>query len=128
MAVELDFNNVFFTLNLVLDGFFLSTQIGSINVSSIDILHCKFGKQHSSIKKHEINLAFKLSLPFVNPRLREHLIEIPSKISLFELSNLTLGYYDGFIFAGATPTFVNPGDSVDSSETGAVQRMTILSE
>ena len=41
--------------------------------------------------------------------LAKHAVTFPSNIfGIFLLSDLTLGYFDNYIYAGATPTFIAP--------------------
>lgn len=50
-----------------------------------------------------------LALPVVNHVLAKNPITIPARIiPLFEFSNLTLDYFDDYIYAGMTPKFIAP--------------------
>lgn len=49
-------------------------------------------------------------MPVINGHLSKKPITVPHNIfGIFELHDLTLGYYDDYIYAGATPIFLAPG-------------------
>jgi hypothetical protein len=87
----------------------ISLSIAKVNVDAIGIDYCNFGTLRAVTLRLELNNGFRVLLPVINKILSTHSIKFPSHIGpLFELSNLTLGYYDDYIYAGATPTFVAP--------------------
>ena len=60
--------------------------------------------------KVALNTAFRLGIPLINVFLERYELPIPSDIfGIFQLSDLVLEYFDGYIYAGATPTFLPPG-------------------
>jgi len=87
----------------------ISLNIAKVNVDAIAINYCNFGTLRAVTLKLELNNGFRILIPVINKMLSTHSIKFPSHIGpLFELSNLTLGYFDDYIYAGATPTFVAP--------------------
>ena len=59
--------------------------------------------------KLEFNTASRILVPVLNEWLQKYEIPIPSNIlGIFTLSDLVLTYMDGYLAAGATPTFINP--------------------
>jgi hypothetical protein len=48
-------------------------------------------------------------MPHINAWLVNTPVTIPSNIAgIFELSNLTLEYFNNYVYVGATPTFIPP--------------------
>ena len=87
----------------------IALDIDKVNVDSVDVLASTIGRLSALTIKLEINNGFRLGLPIINKVLSKHQIPIPSNIlGLFILSDLTLGYHDDYIYAGATPTFIGP--------------------
>jgi hypothetical protein len=68
--------------------------------------------------KIEFNTVSKLMVPELNKFLQKYKVPIPTNIyGIFFLSDLFLEYNDGFIYAGATPTFVAPAPATPVLET-----------
>lgn len=87
----------------------VSLNITRVNIDNVDVVSDTFGRLSGLTIKVELNNAFRIGLPVFNKVLAKHQIKIPSNIAgLFELSDLTLGYHDDYIYAGATPTFIGP--------------------
>jgi len=64
--------------------------------------------------KKELNNFLRLYMSHINSSLSHHPITIPSNIGgIFELSNLTIEYFDSYIYAGATPTFIPPSKTIE---------------
>jgi len=87
-------------------------QISTINVDKVKVNSCAYGKLNAVILKTKLNTAFLVVRPIVNSILATHDINIPTHLGkYFILSDLVLGYYNGFLFIGLTPTFVGPSAS-----------------
>jgi len=87
----------------------LSVQIDNFTSSNLLIDSCTFGNLSALKLKLELNNFLRYYLPHINTWLGTHPLALPSNIAgIFELSNLTLGYFDSYLYAGATPTFLPP--------------------
>lgn len=87
----------------------VSIQIAEVKSSNLVIDSCSFGKLSAVTLKIELNNFLKIFMPHINTYLNKVPIVIPSNIAgLFELSDLTIEYFDNYIYAGATPTFIPP--------------------
>jgi len=74
-------------------------------------LSCTFGKLSGLLIKTELNNGFRLFQSSINAFLARKTIPMPRNIlGLFELTNLTLGYYDSYLYVGYTPVFMPPGE------------------
>jgi len=70
---------------------------------------CTFGTLHTFTLKLILNNAFRFGLPIINKILKTKVIDIPTHLGkYFELSDLTVGYFNDYLAVGLTPTFVRP--------------------
>jgi hypothetical protein len=82
-----------------------------VNVSNVSVLSCTFGKLSALLIRTELNNGFRLFQSSINAFLARKTIPMPRNIlGLFELTNLTLGYYDSYLYTGYTPVFMPPGE------------------
>jgi len=59
--------------------------------------------------KLELNRGFKHFLPEINANIQKHPLTVPSEIfGIFTLSNLEIGFFNNYVYLGATPTFLPP--------------------
>jgi len=106
MAADLRLNDVLFKFTALVNNMDVSLNITKVNIDSVDVISDTFGRLSGLTIKVELNNAFRIGLPIMNLILAKHPIPVPSNIfGLFELSDLTLAYFDNYIYAGATPTF-----------------------
>ena len=119
MAAEISFIGLDFSFTALVTNMDLSLNISHLNVADVNVVSDTFGKLSALIIKTKINNGFRIALPIINRFLANHLIPFPSNFGLFVLSDLTLGYHDGYIYAGATPTFVPP-TAGEQSQVSAV--------
>lgn len=78
-------------------------------MDKIDIVTSTIGKLSAAKLKIEFNTVSRLAVPELNKFVSKYAVPIPKNImGIFVLSNLFLEYKDGYIFAGATPTFIAP--------------------
>ena len=57
--------------------------------------------------KLEINNGFRVAKPVINRVLQKKPFDLPTSfLGVFELTAITLAYYDEYIYAGITPKFV----------------------
>jgi hypothetical protein len=109
MAADLGLNDVDFKFTAFVNNMDVSLNITKVNIDSVDVISSTIGRLSALTIKLELNNGFRIGLPFFNRILAKHQISIPSNIlGLFELSDLTLGYHNDYIYAGATPTFIGP--------------------
>ena len=112
MAAELSLNDVDFQFTALIDDMDISLNIDKVNINSVDVVSDTFGRLSALTIKLDLNNGFRIGLPIFNKLMAMQTIPIPSNIfGLFELSDLNLGYYDDYIYAGATPTFIAPSSS-----------------
>ena len=63
--------------------------------------------------KLEINNGFRLFMPYINRHLALHSVKVPSNIfGIFLLSDLSISYFDQYIYLGMSPTFLAPAVGV----------------
>ena len=70
---------------------------------------CTFGSINPLTLKIELNTISTIAVKSLNQFLKKYEVPIPQDIfGIFKLSDIFLNYADGYIFAGATPTFEAP--------------------
>ena len=113
IACELNLSDVDFDFSALVTDMNITLNITKINIDKVDIVSDTFGKLSALTLKLKLNNGFRIMIPLLNVFLSKFNVSIPSNIfGIFELSNLNLDYFDGYIYAGATPTFLPP--SVDN--------------
>lgn len=109
MAASLTFEETEFTFSAIINNMTLAMKIITVNVDKITANSCTWGNIHTVPDKIAINNAMKVLVPIINSKLVNVLIHIPSHLGkYFVLSDLTLGYFNDYMFLGLTPTFVQP--------------------
>jgi len=109
LAADVTLKTIQFKGSLVIDDMLISARVDTLNIGSIKQNACTFGSINALALKISLNNVFRLLIPKLNGYLSTKQLEVPHNIAgIFELSDLTLGYYDGYIYAGATPTFLPP--------------------
>lgn len=109
LACELGLNDADFQFTALVENMDVSIKIDKVNIDDVDIISATFGHLSALTIKIELNNGLRIGLPIFNKMLAKHQISIPSNIfGIFLLSDLTIGYHDDYIYAGATPTFIGP--------------------
>lgn len=114
MAASLRLVDTDFAFSALINDMTLAISLQKVNVNSVTILSCTFGKLSALTIKVELNNFFRLFTPAINNFLAKKTITFPSEFfGIFKLTNLTLDYYDHYIFAGATPLFIAPSKKIE---------------
>ena len=108
-AIELPID-IKFMGNLLVDGFWAYANVLSLQVNSIDVAFESIGFTDTDALKLAINSTSKSICFYVNHYFEQwYKFPIPQDIfGIFMLSDIFLRYADGYLFAGATPTFLGP--------------------
>lgn len=92
----------------------VALNIDKIKDTKVQVDSCAYGTVNAFIFKQKLNLFFTTFKVFINGWLAGLQIEVPSDIAgIFELSDLYIEYYNDYIYAGATPTFI--GNHVEAA-------------
>lgn len=95
----------------------LVIEVTKLNVDKVEILQCSWGKLNAVSVKLEINNGYRVIEPALNHFLKQNPINFPTNIfGIFELKALTLSYYDNYVYAGITPIFIGPTETVYEPE------------
>lgn len=107
LAADMTLTDVSFGFSAVVSNMDVGIQLGKINIDSVKINSCSFGRLSAALIKTELNNFFRVFIGPVNSFLSARHIHVPSNyFGIFELNSLVLDYYDNFVYAGATPVFV----------------------
>jgi len=114
MACELSLHDADFKFTAAVQQMNVTLSLSQFNVDSLDVVSDTFGRLSALTVKLKINNGFRFGQPFINHVLSKHQIMIPSNIfGIFALQDLVLDYYNDYIYAGATPIFLDPSQKLD---------------
>lgn len=117
----MDLNDVKFTGGINIAGYNATSSITTFLVDKITVVSSTVGTISAMKLKFEFNTASKLLVPSINTFLQKYVVPIPQNIlGVFQLSDIFLKYNDGYIYAGATPTFLPPSTSGPITNFGLV--------
>jgi hypothetical protein len=109
LATTLVVEDATFGFTATIDDMALTIAVTKLNVGSVKVLQCSFGKLSAITIKLEINNGFRIFQPELNHLLAQRVVQFPTNVfGLFELKQLTLSFYDNYIYAGITPIFIAP--------------------
>jgi hypothetical protein len=109
MAASITLGDLAFGFSLLINDMIVAAQITEVYSTTVTVNSCAFGNLSALKLKLELNKGFKIARPIINDKLAAMTITVPSNIAgVFELHNLTLSYYDNYLYAGATPVFLPP--------------------
>ena len=107
LAVDLSLDKMIMEASILIDGFNVNGNFTKLKVQNVVVNTCSFGKLSTFKLKMELNVGLAVAAGPINKKLSG--LVIPSEVlGIFELSDLVIDYYDGFLMAGATPTFIAP--------------------
>ena len=96
-----------FQFTVFVNDMVVTMNLGTVNVDKITINYCSFGTLSAFTLKVELNNFFRIFTPVINRKLAKHPINFPSNIfGMFLLSDLTIGYFNDYLYLGFTPTFI----------------------
>lgn len=109
LATSMTLVDTSFGFTVLVDNMTMNMQLATTNVDKITVNSCSFGKLSALLLKTELNNFFRVFTPIINHDLQNHAFTVPSNIfGIFTLSNLTIGYYNDYLYLGMTPTFITP--------------------
>jgi hypothetical protein len=112
LALEIAINGIQLNATFTITNFILGLNVGSLHIDSIDVVSSAVGRVSTLTLLVEINTGILVVVPFINDWLNQFEVSIPDNIlGIFSLSDLYLEYFDGYIYGGATPTFIAPTES-----------------
>lgn len=107
MAAQVDLSNTKFGFTAIIDNMDVSLNIDQIKSTDVTVVSCAFGSLSAMSIKIKLNFFFLTFKTFINKWLATLNIVVPSNVGgLFLLSGLTIEYFNDYIYAGATPTFI----------------------
>jgi len=113
LAVDITFTKMIADASILIDGYNVSGNFTQLKISDLTVNSCAFGNISAFIKKMEINAGLAVATGPINKALSS-LVVPKTVLGVFTLSDLVIQYYDGFLFCGATPTFIKPKMTIES--------------
>lgn len=109
LAVEMNIVDIKFTGGINIVNFNATADISTFHVDKINVVSSTIGDISAAKLKIEFNTISRLAVPELNKFIQKYNVPIPQNImGIFTLSELFLEYKNGFLFGGATPTFIAP--------------------
>ena len=123
LAVDISITNFEFQGSvMIVNETELQANITMLKVKNIAVNSCAFGTIGTFKLKMGLNVALAVAAPAIAKKIDS--FTIPSSIlGYFEISDIIIAYYDGYLGVGATPTFIPPPlppAPVDAHEAGTV--------
>lgn len=109
-------------MGIVIDNMDATAHITNLKIGKLTTVSSNIGLIPLTTEKIFLNKYINKALPALNAELQKVVITFPSNFIIFELSDLNLSYFDGYVFLGATPTF-NPITADPYEEVFAVTRL-----
>jgi len=107
LATSMTLIDTQFSFTALVDNMVITLNLGQVNVDKITVNYCSFGKLSALTLKVELNNFFRVFMPAINHKLNKHPVTFPSNIfGILMLSDLTIGYYNDYVYLGFTPTFI----------------------
>ena len=127
LAADLTFTKMIADASILIDGYNVTGNFTKLKVSTITVNSCAFGTISTFKLKMEINVGLAVAAVPINKALSS--LVIPETVlGVFTLSDLVIDYYDGFLFGGATPTFIAPTEYTIEKMLGLMIHEAFLTE
>lgn len=122
MAASVTLKDTKFGFTAIVSNMNVSLALQTIKSTTIVVNSCQFGSISAFSFKLKLNFVFTTFKVIINQWLGGMDLVVPSNIGgLFILSDLYIEYYNDYVYAGATPTFIgSPAQAADMyySKTG----------
>jgi len=105
IAAEIYASEIDTIMGIVIDNMDATAHINSLNIGKLTTVSSNIGRIPLTTERVFLNKYINKTLPALNAELQKVVITFPSNFIIFELSDLNLSYFDGYVFLGATPTF-----------------------
>lgn len=107
LAVDLNLYNITNKIALTVDPEFnLRASLREFRLHGVEVAHSAIGLLNPNTIRLKLNTVNSVVTTLANLMLEHFSVPIPRNIAgLFELDNLNIEYFDGYIYAGATPLF-----------------------
>jgi len=116
LAVEISLQKLYFDFHAIIDGMQLRANVTDAALGDVIVLHSTLGTLNMTDLQALLDQVLDEGRPSFNDFIQKQSIIIPNKIfGLFELSDLTLKYHNGYLEAGLTPHFYPPTTPVFKS-------------
>ena len=101
--------NITNKVTLTVEDFNINAFVREFRLHGVEVTHSTIGMLNPNTIRLKLNTVNQVIVTLTNVILQKFELPIPSDIfGIFQLSDLVLEYFDGYIYAGATPTFLPP--------------------
>ena len=112
---------------VIVDGFNVSANVTKLQVHNVQVNSCAFGHLGTFKLQMELNVGLAVAAPVIQKKISA--LRIPSSLfGHFELSDLVVSYYDGYLGVGATPIFSPPTPPPEPEEVNSASKVCIKND
>ena len=98
--------NITNKVSLIANDFSGQLAIREFRLHGVEVTHSAIGLLNPNTIRLKLNTVNSVIVTLTNIILQSFQVEIPRKLGgIFDLSALHLEFFDGYIYAGATPTY-----------------------
>lgn len=112
MAVDISLEQLLVNFTgLIVNGNQVDLIVREVSLNKIEITSSTFGNVNLNLLTTLLNKGIEAGIPFFNAILQKKPITFPTDFAgLFELDDIKLKYFDGYLEAGVTPKFMPPSE------------------
>ena len=117
----MDLVDIKFTGGINISGYNATGEISKFLVDKVAVTTSTVGELDPFKLKIEFNTVSRILVPVINSYIDKYVVPIPQNIlGVFQISDIFLKYHEGYLYAGATPTFLPPSPSGPVTNFGLV--------
>lgn len=112
LAADISLSKLIMEATILIDGYNITGNFTKLKVQNLVVNECAFGTISVFKLKMEINVGLAVAAEPINKKLSA-LVVPETVLGYFKLSDLVIGYHDGYLSGGATPTFLPPAMTLE---------------
>lgn len=106
LAVEMNLYNITNKVSLIVNDFRAKVAIREFRLHGVEVTHSALGLLNPNTIRLKLNTVNSVIVTLGNIILQNFEVALPRSLAgMFTLNDLNLEYFDGYIYAGVTPSF-----------------------
>lgn len=107
LAVEMNLYNITNKVSVIVNDFKVQLACREFRLHGVEVTHSAIGLLNPNTIRLKLNTVNSVIVTLTNIILQSFEVKLPTTLGgLFNLSALHLEFFDGYIYAGATPTYL----------------------
>ena len=104
--MDMNLYNITNKVTLTVEDFAFNAFVREFRLHGVEITHSTIGMLNPNTIRLKLNTVNQVIVTLTNVILQSWQLPVPNDFfGIFQLSDLVLEYFDGYVYAGATPTF-----------------------